>query len=391
MVFEKRICKTIEELKTYLEDKGFDFNLVEDHDEEDYGCYRMRWGPAHYLPNTSPRQPTKCYWRFNMDEKRVNFIGSNGKNAFPPEDGLRPADFEFEINGITIEHYCGVIFMELADNGCALYMSPIAKNFSINELDFCCKPGYITEDSPDIDENYTYTSTYADLQNGLILCTAPEEDGYWRYSWRYKDSREHKWVIDDTVSNITWGKEIPYVRLIPADLCVTLTKTLLNSGHWSNYIYTQVLGNAYPPNTIFKVGGQKFMSFTDNPPANIKEYSQSKTYKVNDLCYQMINADKIVYRCIKNTSGEWNNSSWVRDGDNNIVYRCPAYRLPPEASGINPSSATDEYSSLNTYKVGDFCIYGNTLYRCVTAVTVPEPFDYDKWVITTVSAEIARL
>lgn len=390
MVFEKRICKTIEELKAYLEDKGFDFNLVEDHDEEDYGCYRMRWGPAHYLPNTSPRQPTKCYWRFNMDEKRVNFIGSNGKNAFPPEDGLRPADFEFEINGITIEHYCGVIFMELADNGCALYMSPIAKNFSINELDFCCKPGYITEDSPDIDENYTYTSTYADLQNGLILCTAPEEDGHWRYSWRYKDSREHKWVIDDTVSNITWGKEIPYATIIPADLCVTLTKTLLNSGHWSNYIYTQVLGNAYPPNTIFKVGGQKFMSFTDNPPIIVEEFNSEKIYKTGELCKY----NNKIYRCFQlqdsSLPHNFDKYSWCEES-NNMAYRCPAYRLPPEASGINPSSATDEYSSLNTYKIGDFCIYGNTLYRCVTAVTVPEPFDCDKWVITTVSAEIARL
>lgn len=393
MLYDKRICKTYSELRNYLEDLGFIFDEVtgdQDHKEE------MRWNSS-----------TRCCWICNPTTEQINFIGSNDKMAFPPHNGLRLADFHWNetIEGETvrIEKYCGVIFMELADGGCALYMSPVAKNFSINDLNFCCKPGYKTTDNHDplTEEEYHYTSTNADLQNGLVVHTAPEADHHWRVSWRYKDSREHKWVIDDTVSNITWGKEIPYVRLIPADLCVTVTKTLLNSGDWSKYIYTQVLGNAYPPNTIFKVGGQKFMSFTDNPPITVKPYDETKAYNIGDLCTyvgQEPFREKKIYKCWFPTdpsSAEGHTvpfslTNW-EERPNDMAYRCPAFKLPPEATSINPSSSTQEYSPLTTYKINDYCIYDNTLYRCIDAVITPEPFDDSKWVVTTVSAEIALL
>lgn len=37
------------------------------------------------------------------------------------------------------------------------------------------------------------------------------------------------------------------------------------------------------------------------------------------------------------------------------------------------------YSSSATYKVGDYCLYENKLYRCITAITTPEKFDFTKW------------
>ena len=370
-VFEKKICKTYSELVEYLEEKGFQYD-----GPGQGGRYTLRWKKA--LSST-------CCWVFNPSDEAVNFIGSNGKMAFPPEDGLRLANFKYPTGEGS---YCGVIFMPLADDGVALYMSPVPKTISINELDFCCKPKYATED--DGQGDYVYTPYPAEtLQNGLVLCTAPESgDNKWRFSWRYKDSREQKWVIDDSESSITWGKEIPYKRLIPSDLCVTLTKTLLNKGIWSDYIYTQVLGTSYPCNTIFKVGGQKFMTFTDNPPITTEEYDSTKTYSVGDLCSHSNN----IYRCFTAVTvpEAFDSNKWAQE-PSDMGYRCPAFRLPPESSSINPSSSTSEYSSTTTYKVGDFCIYGNTLYRCTTAVTVPEPFDDHKWTVTTVSAEIARL
>lgn len=49
----------------------------------------------------------------------------------------------------------------------------------------------------------------------------------------------------------------------------------------------------------------------------------------------------------------------------------------------------NEYDSTITYDVGSFCIYNNLLYRCITAVTVAEQFNSAKWVVTKVLAERA--
>lgn len=45
----------------------------------------------------------------------------------------------------------------------------------------------------------------------------------------------------------------------------------------------------------------------------------------------------------------------------------------------------DQYSNLDTYDVGDFVIYKTVLYKCITAVTVPEEFDPTKWTVAKVS------
>ena len=48
----------------------------------------------------------------------------------------------------------------------------------------------------------------------------------------------------------------------------------------------------------------------------------------------------------------------------------------------------DSYSTSNTYNVGDYCVYEDRLYRCITAVSTAESFDSDKWEDTTVFDEI---
>lgn len=50
---------------------------------------------------------------------------------------------------------------------------------------------------------------------------------------------------------------------------------------------------------------------------------------------------------------------------------------------------SDGYSTGKTYAVGDYCIYDNTLYRCINQITSAEPFDTAKWEATTLSDEIA--
>ena len=48
------------------------------------------------------------------------------------------------------------------------------------------------------------------------------------------------------------------------------------------------------------------------------------------------------------------------------------------------SNEADAYSTTDTYTVGDYVIYNSILYKCVTAVTVPEAFDSDKWTRDTI-------
>lgn len=46
------------------------------------------------------------------------------------------------------------------------------------------------------------------------------------------------------------------------------------------------------------------------------------------------------------------------------------------------------YDSAQTYEVGDYAIYQNTLYKCVTAITVGEAFDPAKWTSVKVMNEM---
>ena len=48
------------------------------------------------------------------------------------------------------------------------------------------------------------------------------------------------------------------------------------------------------------------------------------------------------------------------------------------------SDISDEYDPTSTYAVGDLVIYNNLLYKCTTAITVPEAFDGTHWTRTTI-------
>lgn len=49
---------------------------------------------------------------------------------------------------------------------------------------------------------------------------------------------------------------------------------------------------------------------------------------------------------------------------------------------------SDAYISSSTYKVGQLCIYNNTLYRCNTAITTAEEWTVAHWTATTIAEEI---
>ena len=97
----------------------------------------------------------------------------------------------------------------------------------------------------------------------------------------------------------------------------------------------EVLGSSTSPCSIFKLQGQKYISFTTNE---------------------------------------------------NV--RCPIYKLAPEEIEMNDSTSTEPYSSVKTYVVGDYCTFNGFVYRCTTPIPTPEPFDDSKWTLTTVPNEL---
>ena len=50
----------------------------------------------------------------------------------------------------------------------------------------------------------------------------------------------------------------------------------------------------------------------------------------------------------------------------------------------------DEYDNTSTYKVGDYCIYENKVYKCITEITTPESFDSSKWELVRITDEINK-
>lgn len=47
----------------------------------------------------------------------------------------------------------------------------------------------------------------------------------------------------------------------------------------------------------------------------------------------------------------------------------------------------DKYSNARTYSVNDYCIYNDSLYKCVAAITSSESFDSTKWEVTNIANE----
>ena len=55
---------------------------------------------------------------------------------------------------------------------------------------------------------------------------------------------------------------------------------------------------------------------------------------------------------------------------------------------VQEDMITDAYSSSSTYSVGDYCIYGNTLYKCTTAISTAEAWNSAHWTATTIATEL---
>ena len=280
----KRIVTTEAELKSLLTTLGFTITNNQ-----------IRWAAA---PNT------QCYWEI-----------SNGVTVFKSSDGLTALTGLTDFNN---SKNAGIMFTALADGGCILFITPLDVGETTRDLTFNTDP----------------SSTIA---NGLVCITPPESDGYWRFVWRENDPQDYRWCVDDTKGGITVGVEIPAKNMIDVDMLATLVKAYMETGELSNNIYVQVLGKVTPPGIVFKVSGQKFITFNDKANTPIK--------------------------------------------------RTPCFKLPPEAATMNIPTSTEEYSPNKLYRVKDYCIYDGYLYRCLEGTVAGEPFNPNKWLLTTVYQE----
>jgi hypothetical protein len=51
---------------------------------------------------------------------------------------------------------------------------------------------------------------------------------------------------------------------------------------------------------------------------------------------------------------------------------------------------TETFSNESTYKVGDYCIYNNQLYRCIEPIVAAANWNSTKWIATTIKEELGE-
>lgn len=136
------------------------------------------------------------------------------------------------------------------------------------------------------------------------------------------------------------------------------------------------------------------------------DYNQNASYDVGDIVIY----ENYLYKCTGATSGNWDSSKWTRttlaaevenasqSGGSDVegnpsgaaTAQLEKLRVDNDIFFINDASKViaDPYDSTSTYAVGDYCIYGTLLYKCITAVSTAEAFDSTKWTTCLVTDEI---
>jgi len=121
-------------------------------------------------------------------------------------------------------------------------------------------------------------------------------------------------------------------------------------------------------------------------------YNNAVPYFVGDYCvYQ-----NKLYKCIQNilTPEDFDETKWQQctlggelqnikgNTDDNVTDVLVKLKIGEKVYKICDfanKNLANEYSASRTYEVGDYVIYEDDLYKCITAVSTAEPFDSNKW------------
>ena len=353
MTVERGICSTWDELKARLQSLGFVFSPT---------GQRMRWGED----GQGTVSTWQSYWALDNEKQTINFYASG--EVFPNETTDLKKHYAFHLPLVHMTNddtppsedpnynektKAGFIFIKLLGNGCILYLTPIeSNNTDLSALYPSCF----------IDKQQMLVDNKIIKNNGVVVCTPAESDGYCRYSWRHDagyDTTENpdglypfdssatgvsretigffRWDIDNMHGYVSKGVELPQAWIIDANMSLSMAQTFLTSGYWSSNIYSVVTGHLPDNNQgiIFRINNQKYIIFTDN-----------------------------------------------------TMWRCPVFKIPIEEVRQNINTSTEAYSEYKLYEVDDYCIWNGLLYRCIQRITQPCPFDETYWTITTVYNEM---
>ena len=234
----------------------------------------------------------------------------------------------------------GCIAAKLIHNGIAICISTLKDNTVLNQINFCCENNYTREDPED--------PTSAIIPKGNImnnsLITLVPETNTWYVGWRDEKNQsgdnpdEFQWntynIITETLS---LGIEAnSKAKLYQNFFGASITKMiLLDLQDLAVNQYIFAAGKISKPGCTFQINGKHFVAFTDNSD-----------------------------------------------------YRCPVFQLQAPNLTQNDSYSTQAYEETKLYKVGDYCIYDNLLWKCTNAITIPMAFDTNYWEVTTVLNEI---
>lgn len=153
----------------------------------------------------------------------------------------------------------------------------------------------------------------------------------------------------------------------------------------------------------------------DDRQISLAMYVSGNTYNTGDLVgYENPSTHRIrAYRClVDNVTGVWDSTKWTltnlaaeiidakQSGGTEVIANptgtaagtLNTVKIDDVIYEVGGDSANqniaDAFSELQTYAVGDYCIYESILYKCTTAVTTAGAWDSTKWESCVVTDEM---
>lgn len=151
------------------------------------------------------------------------------------------------------------------------------------------------------------------------------------------------------------------------------TTDILSAEEWNPQHWTEV--------TVSEEIGSQKASLGTLQDIVADEYNPEQAYPKNSYIIK----DGAMYRSLVDVAGLelWDLNKWEECTVGSEIGHSRTI------DKFTQDSIAPEYSSDRTYVSGDLVMHNGKLYRCVSAVTVPEPFNAVHWGLTSVANEVS--
>lgn len=195
--------------------------------------------------------------------------------------------------------------------------------------------------------------------------------------------------IKVTASSSTYGRYAFY----SSDSTFAKSTCLQSGTASSSYQILQVPNGAYGLAVCGTTVDVKEISSSDEIYAkqesqllNFAEpYDPTKVYELDEYCTY---GDHFYRRNTETAAAE---PSWVSSNWTQVSLTGALEETKEEVNNIvdrNTASLAEEYDSTQTYDIGNYVLYDNSLWRCSTAITTPETWTPQHWGLTFVGREL---